>query len=326
MQTLPSLRLLVVGLLAVFVLAGCGGATSGPAPMAMATSAPAAGGATANESEASALEEAPAPAADGAYQEPAQAADPANSAQNVQRLVIKNAMVSLEVERVAEAEARIRARADQLGGYVVSVETRGGDEYQISTIVFRVPAERFEDALSGVEGLAREVLSRSVSGEDVTEEFVDLQSQLRNLDATRTRLLDLLTKATRVEDALSVNQALTEVQGQIEQIQGRLQYLQQSAAFSTISAELQPVPPPPTIIEEDGWQPITVARQALRGLVEFGQGLLSLAIVFAIWSPVWLPLLLLGRWGWRRIARRAPATKLPPPPPPAPSTPSTPVV
>lgn len=302
---------LAAALAAALLLSACGGQmASAPmpenaVPAAAPTSAPAA---PAGAAGGAALEE-------KAYEDQAaSSADPQAQQPAGQRLVIKSATVSLQVESVAGAEAQVRARAEQLGGYVVSVQTSGSDAYMSSFVTVRVPAERFEEALSGVEGLAKKVLARSVGGEDVTEEFVDLESRMRNLDATRTRLLDLLAKATRVEDALQVNQALTDVQGQIEQIQGRMKYLSQSAAFSTISADLQPVPPPPTIYEEDGWQPLRVAAEALGGLVEFGQGLASLAIVLLVWSPVWLPILLVARWGWRRlgVGRRRPAPPAPP--------------
>jgi hypothetical protein len=295
MQPLRLVRLLIPTLVLASFLAACGGARSSATgsgsgaavaePAAMATAAPAA------EAPAGgvALEEAQRQPGDTQAQQPAQ-----------QRLVIKNASVALEVENVTAAEGQIRASAEQLGGYIVSVQTSGSDEYLSSIVTFRVPAASFEQALAGVEGLARKVLSRSVSGDDVTEEFVDLESRLRNLDATRTRLLDLLNRATRVEDALQVNQALTDVQGQIEQIQGRMNYLQQSAAFSTITANLQPVPPAPTIIEPDGWQPVRVAQEALADLVLFAQVLARIGIVLLVWTPVWLPLVLLIRWAVRR--------------------------
>lgn len=309
MRLTRTFPILLAALFAV-LLSACGGAqmaSENTAPPALpAMEAPAAG--------------APAPLESGEFEESARDESYAQPAS--QRLVIKNASVSLQVESVANAEASIRARAEQLGGYVVSVTTSGSDEYLTSVIVFRVPAASFEDALSGIEGLARRVLSRSVSGEDVTEEFVDLGSRLRNLEATRDRLLELLEQATQVEDALQVNQALSDVQGEIEQIQGRMQYLEQSAALSTITAELRPVPAPPAIIQEDSWQPLTVAARALADLVEFGQGLVELAIVLAVWSPVWLPLLLLARWAWRRLPfNRGPRSNSKPPVPPAPDLP-----
>ncbi|MDW8212192.1 MAG: DUF4349 domain-containing protein [Roseiflexaceae bacterium] len=305
---MASVRLFIIAIVLAVVLVSCGAAAvpaSSPAQpqlVAMPTMAP-----VAPATGAPSLERGSGAASD-------QQLPPAS-----ERLVIKNASVSLEVASVTEAEAAIRQKAEQLGGFVVSVQTYGSGDSMQSTITFRVPAARFEEALSGVEGLAKKVLSRSVSGDDVTEEYVDLESRLRNLEATRDRLLDLLARADKVEDALQVNQALTDVQGQIEQIKGRMQYLKQSAAMSTITAELRPTPPPPVIIEEDAWQPVHVAREALRGLIEFGQGLVNLAIVLAIWSPVWLPIVLFLRWAWRKVMRggKKPQAPVPPAMPPA---------
>jgi len=121
------------------------------------------------------------------------------------------------------------------------------------------------------------------------------------------RLLDLLARAQTVEEALKVNQALTDIQGQIEWTKGRMQYLEQSAAMSTITVELVPVPPPTPIVDEDGWQPLEVARIALRRLIELGQNLANVVIVLLVWTPVWLPVVLLGFWAWRRVGRRSTA-------------------
>jgi hypothetical protein len=237
------------------------------------------------------------------------------------RLVIRNAELSMYVEDVRAAEAAVRAKATALGGFVVSAETSGDASYLTARVVIRVPAAAFDDALNGVQGLAERVLSRTVSGQDVTEEYVDLESRLRTLEATSARLMDLLARAETVEEALSVNMALTDVQGQVEQVKGRMQYLEQSAAMSTIAVSMQPVPVTP-LVDEDSWQPIRVAREALRDLLEFGEGLVNLAIVLLIWLPVWLPLVLAGRWGMRRLIRRA---KQPIAPPTTPTDPTQPV-
>ncbi|MDN5274020.1 DUF4349 domain-containing protein [Chloroflexus sp. MS-CIW-1] len=225
----------------------------------------------------------------------------------VDRLIIKTASLALEVPDVAAVERALRQRVEALGGFVVSVQTYGTGAEQRSTVVLRVPVERFEALLSDIEGLAHKVLKRSVSGDDVTEEYVDLESRLRNLEATNTRLLDLLARAQTVEEALKVNQALTDIQGQIEWTKGRMQYLEQSAAMSTITVELVPVPPPTPVIAEDGWQPLEVARIALRRLIELGQNLANVVIVLLVWTPVWLPVVLLGFWAWRRVGRRSTA-------------------
>lgn len=280
------------------VLAACGGAISptssesAGSPAQMAPAGPAGGAAPSLEGS-------------DAYNREA-AAEPQAGQQGVSRLVIKTANISLQVDTVRDAEVAVRAKVNELGGYIVKVETNGTDENLTSQITFRVPAERFDDALTGLQGLAKKVLSRTVSGDDVTEEFVDLESRLRNLEATRSRLQEFLDKATTVEEALKVNDSLSQIQGEIEQIKGRAQFLQQSAALSTITVYLTPVPVTP-LVAEDSWQPVRVGREALSGLIGFGQGLAELAIVALVWTPVWLPLILLARWGWRRLRlRRAP--------------------
>jgi hypothetical protein len=284
-------------------LAACGGsmAASAPtaAPAAAMEAAPAAppqsaGGATALE-QGNAAADAQAPGAQ----------------QDVPRLVIKTADLSLQVDNARDAEASLRVLVGQLGGYIVKVETNGTDENMSSHVIFRVPAERFEQALSGVQGLAKKVLARTLGGDDVTEEFVDLESRLKNLEATRDRLQSFLDKAENVDEALKVNQSLSDLQGQIEQLKGRQQFLQRSASLSTINVTLSPLPTIMPIVEDEGWQPLGVARDALRELVGFGQGLATLVIVTLVWAPVWLPILLFGLWLSRRLRRRVAPPKAP---------------
>jgi len=235
-------------------LVACGGSSAASSPSAAMEAAPAAPAQSANGG-ATALDQGIPPAD----------APAAGAQQDIQRLVIKTADLSLQVDSARDAEAALRTLVGQLGGYVVKVETSGTDENMTSHVVFRVPAERFDQALSGVQGLAKKVLSRTVGGDDVTEEFVDLESRLKNLEATRDRLQSFLDKAETVDDALKVNQSLSDLQGQIEQLKGRKQFLERSAALSTISVTLSPLPTIAPIVEDEGWQPFGVARMRCAG-------------------------------------------------------------
>jgi hypothetical protein len=277
-------------------LAACGG-TSASAPTAAPAAAMEAAPAAPGQSSGGG-----ATALDQGIQ-PADAQAP-GAQQQAQRLVIKTADLSLQVDSARDAEAALRTLVGQLGGYVVKVETSGTDEQMSSHVIFRVPAERFDQALSGVQGLAKKVLARTVGGDDVTEEFVDLEARLGNLEATRDRLQSFLDKAITVDDALKVNQSLSDLQGQIEQLKGRKKFLESSASLSTISVTLSPLPSIVPIVEDEGWQPLGVARNALRGLVSFGQGLATLVIVILVWAPVWLPVVLFALWISRRLRRR----------------------
>lgn len=218
-----------------------------------------------------------------------------------QRLVIKTATLQMVVDDVSAAEQLVRKLADTREGFVLSSQASGENDRRTATIAFKVPAQRFDEALTELSKFGK-IEAQNVQGQDVTDEFVDLQSRLKNLRAVETRLLQFLADAKTTKEALDVNAQLSDIQGQIEQAQGRITYLQQSAALSTITVTLRAAAVV-SIVPEAGWAPGATARNALNSLITFGQGLADIAIVVAVWAPVWLPLFLIGWWFVRRGRR-----------------------
>lgn len=152
--------------------------------------------------------------------------------------VIKTAQLELEVaaDSLQEAIDEAVAIASRSGGFVLSTgldNERGGT----GELVLRVPAENFETALGSLDDLGR-VASRSVAGEDVSEEFVDLDARLRNLEAQETALLRLMDRARSVADTIRVQRELTPVQLEIERIRGRLRFLEDQTSLGTITMVL----------------------------------------------------------------------------------------
>lgn len=237
--------------------------------------------------------------------------DAAFNAQDVpeERLIIRTADLSLVVEDTEEAIATIGRMAEENGGWVVSSNVfQYNENAKTGDITIRVPASGFNSAIEALKGLAVEVTSESTTGQDVTEEYVDLSARLENLEATADRVRSFLEEARDVEDALAVNQELSRLEGEIEVIKGRLQYLSQSAAFSTITVHLTPdVLAQP--IEVGGWRPQGVARDAIEALIETLQIIASALIWLAIYVlPIALiilvPLWLLLRFVLRRRRQR----------------------
>jgi hypothetical protein len=228
-----------------------------------------------------------------------------------ERLIVRDASLTIEVDDVQKADQEIRALVDATGGYVLSSSASGSDKDTVIYASLKIPSEKLDSVITAVERLAHKVIYRSMSGSDVTEEYVDLEARLSSLEAARDRLLALLEKAANVEEAVQVNAALTDVQTQLEQITGRMRYLRQGAAMSSLNLELRPIPVT-EVIDPDRWQPLDDARIALRDLIQFGQDIISFVIGLAVWTPVWLPLLLLGRYLWRRRAARKVAPVTPP--------------
>jgi len=210
-----------------------------------------------------------------------------NTPARVDSLIIKTGDFTLLVDNVGSSIERVTAVATETGGFVVSsnVWTQGNSDY--ATITIRLPVAQFEAAQSRLRGLAVDVLSESSSGQDVSEEYVDLESRLRNLEATATRIRAFLDEAKNVEEALDVNARLTEVESEIEQIKGRMSYLEDRAAFSTITVQLQQDAAP---IEPQRWTPGKTAEAAVNSLGNLLQGLADLGIWLAIAvAPVALP-------------------------------------
>lgn len=148
-------------------------------------------------------------------------------------LLIYRAELTLAVHEVESTQRAVIAVGRELGGYLA---------YQDDTrVTIRVPARRFEDAVDRLERVG-DVVHRNVQAIDVTEEFRDLTLRLRNAEVVRDRLEALLARAEKVEDALKVQAELARVTELIEQLKGRLRYLQDRIAYSTITVIFQPRP------------------------------------------------------------------------------------
>lgn len=194
--------------------------------------------------------------------------------------VIKSATVTLDVgdDDLQETLQNATSTADKYGGFVVSTSISEDEDDPRGSIVVRVPAERFTDALADLESLGR-VASESVSGQDVTQEFIDLQARLRNYVAQETVLLRLMDRAQSVTDTIRVQNELQRVQLEIERLRGRITYLEDQTAMSTIElrvAEEGAVTSPPGEFEK-AW------GRAKDGLVAVVTGLIaSLGVIVPI--------------------------------------------
>jgi hypothetical protein len=157
------------------------------------------------------------------------------------------------------------------------------------TIVIRVPATKLEEALKQVKADVVEIRNETRSGQDVTQDYVDLESRLKNLQAAEAQLTKIMEEAKRTEDVMSVFNQLVYYREQIELVKGQMQYYEQSADYSAISARLiaeESIQP----LQVGGWKPQGEVRDAIQRLINFLQGFVN----FLIWAVLYyLPVLLL---------------------------------
>ena len=155
------------------------------------------------------------------------------------RMIIRTGNMDLVVVDVAAAMERISGLARDYDGFVVASNSWQERERMMGNIAIRVTAAHFDDAVRALRALAVEVRSESTSGQDVTEEYVDLTARLKTLEAAEAQLLKLMEQAGRVSDILEVQRELVKTRGDIEQTKGRMQYLEKSSSMSYIQVSLE---------------------------------------------------------------------------------------
>lgn len=242
--------------------------------------------------------------------------------------IIRTGTIELEVKDVPTALRTARDAIVGLGGYVGASNTSNFDDRPSAQITYRIPADRWEDALDilrTLNGQTSKVVTEQTEAVDVTGQVIDVEARIRNLRASETALQGIAAKATRVSDVLEVEMRLTDVRGQIERLAAQLEDLNDRAGYATLTAYFG-TPVFAVQAASKDWQPATTVDEAAASLISILQGVASAGIWFLI---VWLPILLvlglittMGVWLARRLGIRRPRPGTLPPPPPLPGEPA----
>lgn len=220
--------------------------------------------------------------------------------------IIRTGTIELEVSDVATALVTARDGIRAMGGYVGASQTENREDRPFASITYRVPAGRWEDALDllrGLNGQTTKIVTEHTEAVEVTGQVIDLEARIKNLRSSEAALQVIATGATRISDVLEVQQQLTNVRGQIEQLSAALADLQDRAGFATLTATFT-VPVVAVEVAAKGWEPAQVVDEASASLVNILQALTTAGIWFAIvWVPILVTLVVLGAVGtW--IGRR----------------------
>lgn len=154
------------------------------------------------------------------------------------RKIIYKANVTMEVADYGSANTDINNLIHLSGGYLLQFSENRTDYEQSGTLVVKVPSKGFSGFIADLEKMKPKSIQRSVQGQDVTEEFVDLEARLKSKQAEEARLLDFMNKATKSEELVAFSNQIGNVQTQIEQIKGRMRYLEQNVSYSTVEIRL----------------------------------------------------------------------------------------
>ncbi|MBI2263803.1 MAG: DUF4349 domain-containing protein [Armatimonadetes bacterium] len=225
----------------------------------------------------------------------------ADKSKQTTRMVIYTATMVLEAKNPDSLRKSLSGKISALGGYVSSSSLEVlSDNRKSVNMTLRVPSATFRKVLEELSQMGH-IVSQSVTGEDVTEEYTDQKSRLRNLEREEARLLEILKKANTVQEILLVEKELARVRGEIEQATGRIKYLSHQVQMATITLTLQePVPGAPPI---SYWNLGGTAKDAVHALLGTIKALTHLGIWLIVFCPLFLGIWFAGK-GLRRILRR----------------------
>src|SRR5215831_11650683 len=238
-------------------------------------------------------------------------ADSANTASLAfDRKIIRNANLTVEVSSATDSQRKIVSIAESHQGFVVTSEAtqknsddRTKPEITVNLVV-RVPAAQFNQVMEEIRAVGARVIQEKVSGQDVTEEFIDLEARIKNQKALESQFIEIMKRAGKVDDALSVQSELASVRTEIEKLEGRRRFLENQSSLSTINITLQP---PPAIVNATGfWYSV---RSAFSDGVDVAAAIVLFLIraviaILPIILFVVLPLALIARLGLRVVRRR----------------------
>lgn len=225
----------------------------------------------------------------------------------IDRMILYTATLTLQVRDVPGSIDAVAALAERAGGLVAGTSVRHEGERMLATLTLRVPARTYNQVMGDLRRLGLKVVDEQSGSRDVGEEYADLASQLRNLEATEAQYLALMKQARTIEEILRVQQRLGEVRGQIEQTRGRMQYLERQSDMANITVHLAL---PPVKDGKNGWDPLAEAEKSWQASLVVLQALATAVIRVAVFLWWLVPPVLLGSffWGMWRLTRRAAGT------------------
>ena len=202
----------------------------------------------------------------------------------IETKIIKTAFFTIEVKDVPGSVETLKSLAAQKGGYISSTNIQKNYNDRLSgSVIIRVPAAEFESMLTGVRALGT-VKSVSTQGKDVTEEYVDLQAQKVSYQNQLAQYNEIMKKAVKVEDVITVQQQIDRVQTELNRLEGRLKYLDSRIDLSTITVNLQE---PEPVGGETGHNFVSTINEGIAGFIGMIDALII--ILFTL-----LPLIILG--------------------------------
>ena len=223
------------------------------------------------------------------------------------RLVIQNSNLSLLVSDVRETGDKIVKYAKDAGGFMVNVSYNRPEESPFATITVRVPSSKLDEALSFYRSQAIKVSNENLVGEDVTDQYVDIETRLSQLEAVRSKFESILESATEVQDILTVEREILNTQAQIDSLKGQQKSLEDNASFARLTVYLSTDELSLPYTPDTKFRPNVVFKLAVRSLLNSLRMVGEWAIWILVYGVIWVPIVLIylgyRRWQSKKLVK-----------------------
>jgi len=223
------------------------------------------------------------------------------------RLVITESTMSLLVKKVAETQKSIQKKAEEMGGYLVNVNTSNPEEAVAASgsITVRVPQTKLDEALNYFRSLSVKVVSENINGQDVTDQYIDIDARLANLNKTKAKFEEIMSKAEKIDEILQVQRELVNLQDQIDSLKGQQIYLEKSAQISKVTIYLSTDELALPYAPSEAWRPTVIFKKAVRSMVGSLRKIGNLIIWLVVYSVIWIPALIIYKLIQRRRNKKS---------------------
>ncbi len=226
------------------------------------------------------------------------------------RLVIQESNLSLLVKDVTDVRNKIVGYAQTTGGYMVSSNVSNPQDAPTATVIVRVPSDKLEEALTFFHSLSIKVVSENLLGKDVTDQYVDIDTRIAQLEKTKARLEEILSQAKEISDITSLTQQILNYQNQIDSYKGQQDALTKNAQLAKLTIYLSTDEIALPYTPSETFRPSVIFKLAVRSLVGLLRNLATFAIWLGVYSVVWVPVLLIV-WYLRKRRSRKSSENLP---------------
>ena len=216
--------------------------------------------------------------------------------ENQNRLVIQNADMSLQVKNVRSTVDDILNQVKAVGGFMINSTLSSAEDAPNANLTVRVPSDKFPQVLNFLRKSSIKVVYENLFGEDVTDQYEDINAKLTTLNKTKAKFEEIFNSAAEVSDILNIQQQIINIESQIDSYIGRQQYLEKNAQLARITINLSTDEFSLQYASSETWRPEVIFKQAVRSLVGLLRKLATAVIWLTVYSIVIIPVILVLRY------------------------------